>query len=106
MPAEGEQLSREQIGILRAWIDQGASWPDDKVEASDPRDWWSLRELKLPAIPDAGAGARHPIDAFIDDRLRVKGCSGPLMPIDERLPVDFGSTSLDFLPKEMTLIDW
>lgn len=73
MPAEGEQLGREQIGILRAWIDQGASWPDDKVEASDPRDWWSLRELKLPAIPDAGAGARHPIDAFIDDRLRVKG---------------------------------
>lgn len=29
MPPEGERLSPEQIGLLRAWIDQGAEWPDD-----------------------------------------------------------------------------
>jgi mono/diheme cytochrome c family protein len=28
MPPEGERLSDEQIGILRAWIDQGARWPE------------------------------------------------------------------------------
>src|SRR5687767_7286377 len=27
MPPKGEKLSAEQIGILRAWIDQGAAWP-------------------------------------------------------------------------------
>lgn len=29
MPPEGERLSDEQIGLLRAWIDQGAKWPKD-----------------------------------------------------------------------------
>src|SRR5688572_7550073 len=28
MPQKGERLTVEQIGLLRAWIDQGANWPD------------------------------------------------------------------------------
>ena len=28
MPQKGERLTPEQIGLLRAWIDQGADWPD------------------------------------------------------------------------------
>src|SRR5687767_822415 len=28
MPAKGTKLTAKQIGILRAWIDQGANWPD------------------------------------------------------------------------------
>lgn len=27
MPPDGDPLSAEQIGLLRAWIDQGANWP-------------------------------------------------------------------------------
>jgi len=27
MPPDGEALSAEKIGLLRAWIDQGAVWP-------------------------------------------------------------------------------
>lgn len=30
MPPEGERLTDEQVGLLRAWIDQGASWPREK----------------------------------------------------------------------------
>ena len=30
MPPEGDKLSDEQIGLLRAWIDQGAKWPESK----------------------------------------------------------------------------
>src|SRR5687768_15194854 len=26
MPPKGERLSAEQVGVLRAWIDQGARW--------------------------------------------------------------------------------
>jgi mono/diheme cytochrome c family protein len=29
MPPEGDKLTDEQIGLLRAWIDQGAKWPKD-----------------------------------------------------------------------------
>ena len=29
MPPEGDKLSDEQIGLLRAWIDQGAKWPKE-----------------------------------------------------------------------------
>lgn len=28
MPPEGDRLTDEQIGLLRAWIDQGAKWPE------------------------------------------------------------------------------
>ena len=28
MPPKGDRLTAEEIGILRAWVDQGLSWPD------------------------------------------------------------------------------
>src|SRR5437763_820852 len=28
MPPKGERLTAEQVGLLRAWIDQGAEWPE------------------------------------------------------------------------------
>jgi hypothetical protein len=28
MPLAGERLTPEQVGLLRAWIDQGAEWPE------------------------------------------------------------------------------
>jgi hypothetical protein len=31
-PGESEPLTPEQIGILRAWIDQGAEWPDGPIQ--------------------------------------------------------------------------
>ncbi|MBI1319598.1 MAG: DUF1080 domain-containing protein [Candidatus Hydrogenedens sp.] len=36
MPPDGDPLTDEQIGILRAWIDQGAEWPDDGAPAAAP----------------------------------------------------------------------
>ena len=39
MPPEGEgkPLSAKQIGRLRAWIDQGATWPDDDAAIAGGR---------------------------------------------------------------------
>ena len=31
-PGQSEKLTSEQIGILRAWIDQGAVWPDGPIQ--------------------------------------------------------------------------
>src|SRR5438128_1422840 len=33
-PGEGKQLSREQIALLRAWIDQGAKWPAARTSST------------------------------------------------------------------------
>src|SRR5689334_6184305 len=38
MPPKGERLTEAQIGLLRAWIDQGANWPESAtVKAEDKR---------------------------------------------------------------------
>jgi hypothetical protein len=42
MPPEGERLSKEQVGLLRAWIDQGANWPEGvQLPQHLPRRWQS-----------------------------------------------------------------
>ena len=58
MPLEGEPLSDEQVGILRAWIDQGAQWLEDvAVSASHPSDagagHWSFQQIRDPCPPGA-----------------------------------------------------
>jgi len=41
MPPKGPALSSEEVGTLRAWIDQGAHWPTAAAGAGaeDPLDW-------------------------------------------------------------------
>lgn len=68
MPAKGAKLSAEQIGILRAWIDQGAIWPESaSAQAADKLAWWSLQPLRFVGLPPVEA--RHPVDAFIRTKL-------------------------------------
>src|SRR5690606_33027687 len=77
MPPEGESLSREEIGILRAWIDQGAPWPEG-ADVLNPRlerarEHWAfqpLREVPLPAVKDED-WVRTPIDRFVLARLEA-----------------------------------
>ncbi len=79
MPAKGDPLTAEQIGLLRAWIDQGAVWPEDpKAAKSDPLDWWSLKPVGRVVVPDIRnppSAIRNPIDAFIRAKLSEKGLS-------------------------------
>ncbi len=88
MPPEGERLSDSQVALLKRWIDQGAVWPDgvDKFKIVDKYDWWSLRPIVRPPVPEVisrGFGAENganksiervsPIDAFVIAKLREKG---------------------------------
>ncbi|MHA3774669.1 PSD1 and planctomycete cytochrome C domain-containing protein [Verrucomicrobiota bacterium sgz303538] len=73
MPKKGNRLSAEQIGLLRAWIDQGAPWPDSaSVVLKDPRDHWAFKAPVKPAIPQIGnpkSKIENPIDSFVQARL-------------------------------------
>jgi hypothetical protein len=31
MPFESKRLTAEEVGLLRAWIDQGAQWPGGSI---------------------------------------------------------------------------
>jgi mono/diheme cytochrome c family protein len=69
MPPKGERLTRDQVAMLRAWIDQGAIWPPDadNIKVADKSDWWSLKPIVKPAIPASTSG--NPIDGFILAKL-------------------------------------
>ncbi|MCB1206496.1 MAG: PSD1 domain-containing protein [Verrucomicrobiae bacterium] len=72
MPKKGAPLTQEQIGILRAWIDQGADFPDEaSVTVEDKRDHWSFRAPVQAPLPKNGES--NPIDAFIRERLAREG---------------------------------
>jgi mono/diheme cytochrome c family protein len=128
MPAKGDPLTPEQIGLLRAWIDQGAVWPEDASAAkSDPLDWWSLKPLRRPEVPKieaasaaAGTAAKAPfpgdaeaprapvirnaIDAFIVARLREKGLE-PSAEADRRTLIRRLSYDLIGLPPAPEEVD-
>ncbi|MCC7375893.1 MAG: DUF1553 domain-containing protein [Verrucomicrobiales bacterium] len=80
MPPKGDPLSAAQLDLVQRWIDQGAVWPDSANHVlQDPLDWWSLKPLLRPEIPstsdskDTHAAPVHPVDAFIQSRLRSAG---------------------------------
>ncbi len=66
MPPEGDRLSAEQVGILRAWIDQGVEWPDS-ADSVEKNSHWAYQPVKRPAVPTVKNAdwGKSPIDAFI-----------------------------------------
>ena len=72
MPPVGEPLTDEQIGLLRAWIDQGADRPEQRVREETPaarQGHWSFQPIVRPDVPP-GVNA---IDYFIGKRLAAEG---------------------------------
>ena len=84
MPLDGEPLSPTEIDLLKAWIDQGALWPESADEA-DPRrlaaaDHWAFKPLSKPAVPAAlaaeASGVPEEISASaVIDRFVMAGLS-------------------------------
>jgi mono/diheme cytochrome c family protein len=68
MPQKGERLTAEQIGVLRAWIDQGADWPAQFSSRTDVKDYWAFK----PLVRD---GRELSIDHFVLAKLKEKGLS-------------------------------
>ncbi|MFG0334108.1 MAG: DUF1549 domain-containing protein, partial [Maioricimonas sp. JB049] len=85
MPPEGKPLSAEQVDLVRRWIAQGADAPADERPEEDPARHWAFVTPVRPRLPDAADGrSRHPIDAFLDARLREQNLT-PLPRADRRV---------------------
>jgi mono/diheme cytochrome c family protein len=75
MPPKGDRLTAEEIGLLRAWIDQGAPWPESaSVKAADPRHHWAFKAPVRPPVPSVKDRhwPRNPIDSFVLARLEAE----------------------------------
>ncbi len=75
MPPEGDPLTEREVGVLQAWIEQGAEWKDHW--AFQPRE-----PVEPPEVQDAG-WVKNPIDAFVLARLEQAGLS-PAPPAGKR----------------------
>lgn len=80
MPPEGP-LDAEQIKIIKAWIDQGAVWPDDLSGETSPPPPDPKATRMMDALRD---GDRSAFDKLLRDaphavKLKGRGGSTPLM---------------------------
>ena len=66
MPAKGPRLTPEQIGILRAWIDQGLAWETGFSFRRAPAAPLHLRRPALPTTTSSAADAGlNPVDRLL-----------------------------------------
>jgi mono/diheme cytochrome c family protein len=75
MPKKGDKLNAEQIGLLRAWIDQGANWPAT-AKVDKAAHHWAFKAPVRPEAPKAQSSkfkVQNPIDAFVAARLTKEG---------------------------------
>lgn len=75
MPPEGKPLTAEQIALLAAWIDAGATFPADEKIAASPAEHWAFQPVRRPPTPEVNSAAwcRNPIDRFVLAKLEARG---------------------------------
>jgi len=81
MPPKGARLTAREVGILKAWIDQGVSFGD----GSGASAWMpklALTEPKVPAAP-AGSGLTNPVDLLLVPYYRTHKVTTPAL-VDDR----------------------
>ncbi len=74
MPLIGAPLNAAQIALIRQWIDEGATWPDESPSAnpkSPMAKHWAYLAPVRPAVPTVKTKAwvRNPVDNFILAKL-------------------------------------
>jgi hypothetical protein len=107
MPFKRPPLPEEQIKILKAWIDQGAKWPDgiDGEVKPDKQHWAFVKPVRPsePAVKTAG-WARNPIDSFVLARLEKEGLK-PSPEADRATLIRRVTLDLTGLPPTLAEID-
>ncbi len=79
MPAKGTKLTPKQLGILRAWIDQGLPWDADvHFGRLEPRNL-------LPHAPQVPAeGGSHPLDRLLLAYQKAQSSAPATALVDDR----------------------
>ena len=101
MPKDGDPLPSAQIALIRAWIDQGATWPATAAEMAAPapaRDpepkHWAYRVPERPPTPEVrnSKWVRTPVDQFVLARLEKESlepsAEAPLETLVRRVSLD------------------
>ncbi|TWT43552.1 Planctomycete cytochrome C [Thalassoglobus neptunius] len=92
MPPEGsQQLSDEQIELIRVWVTQGANWPESANVVNPKMDraktHWAFQRLTKHIVPPYRHShdnwSKTPIDRFVYERLHKAGIR-PAQPADAR----------------------
>ncbi len=100
-------LAKEEIELLRRWIDGGAMWGTSPIDpfafttnARAGYDWWSLQPIRRPDVPEIKnqkSKIENPIDPFVLARLQQEGLSASL-PAEKRTLIRRLSLDLIGLP--------
>ncbi len=74
MPPEGDRLSPKEIGILRAWIDQGCQWPESESAHATKNLHWAYQPIRTvePPLVTNTAWPINQIDRFVLAGLEKK----------------------------------
>src|SRR3954469_13112119 len=78
MPAKGTKLTAHDVGLMRAWIDQGLKW--DSSISFAKKDPVNLQ----PRKPELPKGAGNPVDRLLASYLKQNKVASP-KPVDDRL---------------------
>jgi hypothetical protein len=76
MPPEGYKFSNDEVALFRAWIDQGAKWPDELAgNAKHNTGHWAFGPIRRPAEPKVKSEAwvHNAIDRFVVAKLDSLG---------------------------------
>lgn len=81
MPPKGARLTPREVGVLRAWIDQGLSFGN----AKSANAWKPSLALEAPRVPAAppGSGLTSPIDLLLSPYFRAHKVQ-PVGVVDDR----------------------
>ncbi len=74
MPVKGSRLTAEQVGLLRAWIDQGLSWDPAVNFARESHRNLQPRRPELPARTDSTG---HPLDRLLGAHFERQALTAP-----------------------------
>ncbi len=71
----GGALADQDIALIRAWIDQGAKWPDEEISSEQEKKHWAYIKPARPNPPQVKnpEWTRNAIDNFILARLEREG---------------------------------
>jgi mono/diheme cytochrome c family protein len=75
MPPDGDNLSADEVAALKAWIKQGAVWPDGVDPEVEAPTHWAYQPITRPQPPEVSDAESvvNAIDRFVVSRLEQEG---------------------------------